>query len=178
MKGNGIMKQQTRKRIIIILLACVSVFALYCVVWAVYVSRVYSPFIKGLDGAKTVESDGYFYYVATPSFLSFTGNLAVAESRKDKDVFEDSSVDLIIWPQMNGEYKVLVQVETPKERVDEYNTKSAMYGFYLNSDLKPDLTDEETIQSYYEHKEFFEENWDKIENALDKARATFDLSIG
>ena len=60
--------------------------------------------------------------------------------------------------------------------MDEYNTKSAMYVFYLNSDLKPDLTDEETIQSYYEHKEFFEEKWDKIENVLDKARATFDLS--
>lgn len=172
------MNKQVKKTIMIILLACVSVFALYCVVWIVYVSRVYLPFIKALDGSKNTESDGYFYYVATPSFLSFNGNLAVGESRKDKDVFEDSSVDLIIWPQINGGYKVLVQVETPKEKIDEYNTKSAMYGVYLNSDLKPDLSDEETVQSYYEHKEFFKENWDKIENALDKACAAFDLSLG
>ncbi len=172
------MNKQIKKTLLIFLSVCASVFALYCVIWAVYVSTVYSPFIKALNGADTVESEGYFYHVKAPSFLSFTGNLAVGESRKDKDAFEDSSVDLIIWPQMNGEYKVLVQVETPKEKVDEYSTKSAMYGFYLNSDLKPNLSDEETVQSYNEHKEFFEENWDKIENALDKARATFDLSIG
>ena len=52
------MNKQIKKTLLIILSVCASVFALYCVVWAVYVSTVYSPFIKALNGADTIEYTG------------------------------------------------------------------------------------------------------------------------
>lgn len=167
------MDEHIKKKVRAILLMIAAVFVIYNIIWFIYVYKVYSPFVDALGKDRYAQVDGYEYYVAIPHYLSFTGNLTAGESNKNRDIYNETSVSLIIWPRFDGTYKVHARVETPKVKEDEFSSSSAIYGFDLNGDLKPDLSDKD----YNEHKEFFDENYEKIEDVLVKAQSTFNIDL-
>ncbi len=160
-----------------ILIGCTAVVAVYSVIWVIYANVVFSPYIKALGGKKTAVIDGYEFSVFTPTYPSFSGNLAVNEIKNGRDVYNETSAGLLIWPGFNGKYRVHVMVETPTEIYDDYHSGSNIYGFEMNAEMKPDLSTEEYADNFNDHKEFFEENRDKIEDMLKKTRSAFNISL-
>lgn len=58
-----------------------------------------------------------------------------------------------------------------------YSSGSYIFGYELNSELKPDLSTQEFEDNYNEHKDFFEDNWDKVETMLKKTQSLFNISL-
>ena len=166
-----------KKNVIKILIACAALVVVYTIIWTVYVDIVYLPYIKALDGEKSAVIDGYEYTVCTPIYPSFSGNLSVKESKRNRDVYSETTAGLLIWPSINGECRFHVMLETPTEIYDEYSSGSYIYGYELNSELKPDLSTQEFEDNYNEHKDFFEDNWDKVETMLKKTQSVFNISL-
>lgn len=167
------MNEHIKKKVKAYLLIITAVFVIYNMIWFFYIYKVYLPFLNALGKERYIEENGYEYYVAIPHYLSFSGNLSAGESHKNRDIYNETSVSLIIWPRLNGTYRVNARVETPKEKEDEYHSSSAIYGFDLNSDMKPDPSD----VNYNEHKEFFDTNLKKIDDVLAKAQSKYDICL-
>lgn len=161
-----------------ILMVLIVAIIIYSVIWAVYVNVVYTPYTKALGGNTTAVIGDYEYTVYAPTYPSFAGNLAVNEIKEGRDVYNESTAGLIIWPGINGKCKIHVMMETPKEKYDEYSSGSHIYGFDIDTDLNPDMSTNESRTEYNEHKEFFEDNWDKIEDIISNTKTVFDISSG
>ncbi len=167
-----------KKAIKWLIISVVLLFGIYNIIWIVYVQYRYYPFVKALGDNTYWEDDGYVYYIKIPDYLSFTGNLSIDESKIGRDVHSETTVGILIWPKFGGGYTVVAQVETPTI-VDEStrSSHSEMYSILLNDEMKPDLSIEENGNAYYKHKTIYDDNWEKIEDALEKARIRWHINI-
>ena len=153
-------------------------FGIYNIIWLVYVQYRYYPFIKALGDNTYWEDDGYVYYIKTPDYLSFVGNLSIDEYKTGRDIYNETTVGILIWPQIDGGYTVAAQVQTTA--IADYSARSVcstMYSIMLNDDMTPDLSTEANANSYYEYQTIYEDNWEKIEAVLEKARIRWHINI-
>lgn len=116
------------KKKLVIFLVVLGVLVLgYNAVWLInlqkYVKLGHKIGYSEYYGAYAIEKDGYVFSVKKPRYLSFTGNLAVAEKRhytQNKSEYEYT--DLLVWPNFTGGYTIGVRickesVEFGEERV-------------------------------------------------------------
>ena len=148
------------KKWIKVLLAIGIIFFLYIEVWGTYVIFRYEPFRKKLGdtvGYKTssLEKDGYRYSVFKPHFLSFTGNLHIADKsiRQNDEIY----VDLIIWPCGINGYKVGVGIYRPTTYYSEYSSYRVVTNMMLDKNMN-------LLDDTPENRALYEQNLDKIEN--------------
>lgn len=106
--------KSTSKKIIIIVLALVVAFGVYNIAWFSWRYIKYNDYITDnmetfLDSKSYVytDSDGYDYNLKLPDYLSYTGNLCVAES--------DGKCALLIWPNVFGGNKYGLQIDINDE---------------------------------------------------------------
>lgn len=126
------------KKILIIVLVLFFIFAIYNSAWFVWRYFKYSEyttdnmevFIENNSYIYT-DNDGYDYNVKLPDYLTYTGNLCVAEP--------DGKYALIIWPNVFSGYEYGAQLEINGE----------IYSIMLNDDLSAqDSQFDEIIDEY------------------------------
>lgn len=147
-------KQSKAKKIVIIVLALVMAFGVYNLVWFSWRYIKYNHYVTDnmetfLDNKSYVytDNDGYNYNVKFPEYLSYTGNLCVADS--------DGKCALLIWPNIFGGNKYGVQIDKDDE----------VYSIMLNENLTAqDKKYDEIVDEY--SKEIsnlfqrYEKQWD------------------
>ncbi len=161
------MKKVSKK--VLILLFCVMIFLVINVLWYVLIYTPYHNLEKVLDYDANkkeyiyVDSDGCSYSVGTPYYLGTTGNLAITEKLivRDDKLLTDSTVNLIIWPNLNGEYDYGVDIRLHEFKDGKMYTDS--YQINLDNSRNPiDFLDDKT-------KEVFDSHTEKIELMYEKA---------
>lgn len=81
-------------------------FIIWNVMWFSYTTK-YSAYTETVPRNElglylVTDAEGYNYSVKKPIYLSFTGNLSVVHLEKE--------IDLIIWPNWNGEFEYGVRL--------------------------------------------------------------------
>ena len=142
-------KISPKRKIILIVLLVLLVFIVYNVIWYFGCYRIYQNYQSEIpevadSGVRVyVDDDGYNYSVKLPSYLSWTGNLAVTE--------ENIDYALIIWPgALGGEAEI---------------------GFFLideSTEYQIELTNKTTAANL-EFQELVDENLEIITMLYDKA---------
>lgn len=94
------------------------------IIWFSITSVKYNKFIKDLPRFGSIYSygtlkDGYNYHVKKPSYLSYTGNLAVSNN--------ETGELLIIWPLIFGGYEYGIRLEED----------GIGYEFYVDENMNP-----------------------------------------
>lgn len=89
-----------------ILIIFVSLILLYNLAWVGVFYLKYTPYTENIpkreNGIYLLSERGYHYSVKKPSYLSFTGNLAITNDEDD--------LSLIIWPLLTGGYEYGLQI--------------------------------------------------------------------
>ncbi len=167
-----------KKRSIVfkIIITLIALFAIYNVYWLVFSYIRWKPLCEQVgyneqfgDYTKIVGEletyDRYIYYVALPRYLTFSGNLSLAQTAVDGST--RPTVDLLIFPEIGG-YRVETQIIFNK--TDEKETTMETGGtIILNEHME--FYDEPTE----EEKELFEKYKPEIEHTFDKMREVWDL---
>ena len=109
-------KNTFKRGLEIFLAVLLGLFAVYNAVWFAYREIRYSPFTENVPktyGVYLTSKDDISYSVSKPSYLSFTGNLALTD--------ENTAEGLIIWPEFLSGYKyaALIEARTEKENGKE-----------------------------------------------------------
>ncbi len=167
-----------KKRSIVfkIIITLIALFAIYNVYWLVFSYIRWKPLCEQVgynerfgDYTKIVGEletyDRYIYYVALPRYLTFGGNLSLAQTAVDGST--RPTVDLLIFPEIGG-YRVETQIIFNK--TDEKETTMETGGT---------ITLNENMEFYGEptekEKELFEKYKPEIEHTFDKMREVWDL---
>jgi len=110
---------KTYRRVILVI---VFLIATYHLAWLGVYYIKYNPYTENIpqteSGVYLLSKDGYHYSVKKPSYLSFTGNLAITNEKDD--------LSLIIWPLLTGGYEYGLQI------LGDNNT---FYSFVVDSEL-------------------------------------------
>ena len=131
------MMKITGKKICILI---VSITVVLNLGWFLMTTYKYAKFVEAVPKNKwglyfVVKEDGYMYSVKKPDYLTFTGNLAVADNKKMEALF--------IWPLMSGGY------EYGYRRQDN----GAAYEIYVDENMEPIHKDDMVeVQKIKEHK--------------------------
>ena len=167
-----------KKRSIVfkIIITLIALFAIYNVYWLVFSYIRWKPLCEQVgynerfgDYTKIVGEletyDRYIYYVALPRYLTFGGNLSLAQTAVDGST--RPTVDLLIFPEIGG-YRVETQIIFNK--TDEKETTMETGGT---------ITLNECMEFYGEptekEKELFEKYKPEIQHTFDKMREVWDL---
>lgn len=128
-----------------ILIAIIILFAVWNLGWFLIITTKYHEFIEDIPKNEwgrhfITKEDGYIYSVKKPDYLSFTGNLGVANNKKGDA--------LIIWPLMSGGYEYGFRLQ--KDGV--------AYEIYVDENMEP-INKEDTVavQKVIEFKAELEE---------------------
>ena len=167
-----------KKRSIVfkVIITLIALFAIYNVYWLVFSYIRWKPLCEQVgyneqfgDYTKIVGEletyDRYIYYVALPRYLTFSGNLSLAQTAVDGST--RPTVDLLIFPEIGG-YRVETQIIFNK--TDEKETTMETGGtITLNENMEfyGEPTEEE--------KELFEKYKPEIQHTFDKMREVWDL---
>lgn len=150
-------KRKVRRYIFITLLA---LFLIYNIFWFLCIYRPYTLLGEEIsqkeDGSYCYIEDGISYYVSPPQYLDLTGNLSIGPaSIRDGD----SIVNLILWRNIDGSYRVGVSLEAYKLDSDgtveceaaRFEMDEDMNIYDSNPALEELLKDNiEIIEHYYE----------------------------
>lgn len=104
------MKKNKAKKVVLIIAIIVLLFGIYNLLWYFTTQSKYTNYSEGMDEFVANKSyvlnpgNGYLYNVKYPDYLTFTGNLAVAD--------ENNEVSLIIWPSFYGEDEYGIRITT------------------------------------------------------------------
>ncbi|WP_422659872.1 hypothetical protein ACK8P5_04925 [Paenibacillus sp. EC2-1] len=116
-------KKNLKVPLIILVSILLLLFAAWNIAWILLTNNRYEDFLKAVPKSKfgnhIIRKDDYVYGVNRPTYLSFTGNLSVNNSKEGKL--------LIIWPLMNGKYEYGIMIKK----------KDKVYQVHLNHDLTP-----------------------------------------
>ncbi len=152
----------------------VSIFAVYNIVWAMYVSILYQSFTSKMNGLKQLKTDEYTYYVKKPNYLSFVGNLSISENVDFAGEEKVCSGSLIIWPKLRGKCSVAVNISVTQIDYSKLTRNTEVYGIMLNEKRTPDFTVPGVYEIYMENKELFD-NMELIDSLYDAADDMWDV---
>lgn len=127
-------------------LIIILIFGIWNLSWYAITTIKYNKYVEAIPknkwGLHFIEKDdGYTYSVKKPDYLSFTGNLAVANNEKQEM--------LIIWPLVTGGYEYGFRLQKD----------GLAYEIYVDENLKPinkDATNQVSIQKVEEYKDELE----------------------
>ena len=114
------MKRKNKHKIrIYVFIAMLILFLIYNMFWYVYICRPYvllgEKISQKEDGCYWYVENGIGYYVAPPKYLAMTGNLSIGPASIGDG---DNVVNLIIWRNIDGTYRVGVSLEAYKIKED------------------------------------------------------------
>ena len=167
-----------KKRSIVfkIIITLIALFAIYNVYWLVFSYIRWKPLCEQVgyneqfrDYSKFVgelgEYDRYLFYVSLPRYLSFAGNLSIAQTAVPGDA--RPTVDMLIFPEIGG-YRIETQIITHKSSESE-----------VVLEVGGRVILNENMEFYYEpteeEKELFEKYNAEIKHAFDIMRSVWDL---
>lgn len=146
-----------RRYVFVTLLA---LFLIYNVFWLFCIYKPYATLGEKIsqkeDGSYWYVENGISYYVAPPKYLHMTGNLSIGPASVEDG---DSIVNLILWRNIDGTYRVGVSLEKYKLNVDgtveceskKFEMDEDMNIYDSNTALEELLSDNiEIIEHYYE----------------------------
>lgn len=152
------MRNDIRKKVIIIIIL---LFATINILWASIVNIKYNKYVKAIPKNSfgtysMVDDDGYNFNVKKPDYLSFIGNLGIANYTTGEA--------LIIWPKITGEYEFGLRLQNEEMVLDAY----------IDKDLK-------SLHKNSKHAEYvnkqIEEHRGEIEKLFKLADELWDLNI-
>lgn len=111
------------------------------------------------------------YYVAPPKYpFEFYGNLAISDFRSSDLKSGDVLVDMIIWPSVNGTYKVGFMLQIVEELELDENIAGKSY-IISTKNVSFELDEQKNFLHEYneEEKKLFEENRQKVDAYYEKA---------
>ena len=159
-----------------IIITLIALFAIYNVYWLIFSYIRWKPLCEQVgyneqfkDYSKFVgelgEYDRYLFYVSLPRYLSFEGNLSIAQTAVPGDA--RPTVDMLIFPEIGG-YRIETQIITHKSSESEVVLEVGGR-VILNENME--FYDEPTE----EEKELFEKYNAEIKHAFDIMRSVWDL---
>lgn len=102
--------------------------------------------------------DGYTYSISKPRFLSLNWNLHISENIIIRDdLFEETTVDLLIWPYGINDYKVRFGITKTTINHDEHSIQSISTDMMFDKNMN-------LLDDTPENRELYEQNLDKIEH--------------
>ena len=143
------------KKILKVFSVILAVFLVFNIIWALMVFPKYKDYKNAVGYDEQRErwycrEDDYIYSVSSPDYLSFTGNLSVSEvmkMKKDGTIENKTNCSIIIWPELNGEYKFGANIGI---RNDDNSITS--YKYYIDEKIQP------VNELVGEDKNIFEDN--------------------
>ena len=167
-----------KKRSIVfkIIITLIALFAIYNVYWLIFSYIRWKPLCEQVgyneqfkDYSKFVgelgEYDRYLFYVSLPRYLSFEGNLSIAQTAVPGDA--RPTVDMLIFPEIGG-YRIETQIITHKSSESEVVLEvGGRVILNENMEFYGEPTEEE--------KELFEKYKPEIQHTFDKMREVWDL---
>ncbi len=166
------MKKKFKKRYILFIV--LGIFVIYNIIWMINFSY-YNKMKKALGYHERYQryvlvEDDFTYSVATPDYLSFTGNYAISQSVRPKVDEIVETVDMIIWPNLlKNKYEVgisFVKHNTYKVSENEIGTESTETRVLLDENMNP--LDEESEYVLSKHPEYMERIKMMYQKAYDK----------
>ena len=167
-----------KKRSIVfkIIITLIALFAIYNVYWLVFSYIRWKPLCEQVgyneqfgDYTKIVGEletyDRYIYYVALPRYLTFGGNLSLAQTAVDGST--RPTVDLLIFPEIGG-YRIETQIIFNQSEEGEVTMET---GGTITLNEHMEFYGEPTE----EEKELFEKYKPEIQHTFDKMREVWDL---
>lgn len=159
-------KNTFKRRLAIFLAVLLVLFAVYNAVWFAYREIRYSPFTENVPktyGVYLTSKDDISYSVSKPSYLSFTGNLALTD--------EKTTEGLIIWPEFLSGYKYAAVIEA---RTEKENGREIPVLAYIMIDKDGNWADDSGYFGKRE-KEKFNEKQEDIKEWLRLANEMWNL---
>ena len=167
-----------KKRSIVfkIIITLIALFAIYNVYWLIFSYIRWKPLCEQVgyneqfkDYSKFVgelgEYDRYLFYVSLPRYLSFEGNLSIAQTAVPGDA--RPTVDMLIFPEIGG-YRIETQIITHKSSESEVVLEvGGRVILNENMEFYGEPTEKE--------KELFEKYKPEIQHTFDKMREVWDL---
>ena len=167
-----------KKRSIVfkVIITLIALFAIYNVYWLVFSYIRWKPLCEQVgyneqfkDYSKFVgelgEYDRYVFFVSLPRYLSFAGNLSIAQTAVPGDA--RPTVDMLIFPEIGG-YRIETQIITHKSSESEVILEvGGCVTLNENMEFYGEPTEEE--------KELFEKYNAEIKHAFDIMRSVWDL---
>lgn len=140
------MSNKKHKIIIALIIAAAAIFAVYNVVWLVFVHTKYYNYQKAVGYDEQLQryyyrdQDDYVFSVRHPNYLGFTGNLSINPviTGDDSAAAQDIRVHLTIWPSAFGDdQEFSVAIQLPDKDNAESGIKYKNYDFMLDDDQNP-----------------------------------------
>lgn len=155
------MKQKRKIGIIkYLLIVLLLAFVVYNVFWYICIYKPYTSLGEMIGEKK----DGYYwhvedkisYYVAPPSYLDTTGNLAIGPATiRDGD----DAVQIIIWRNIDGTFRVGVSLETYEVKSDG-TVKCDSAKFEMDEEMNLFESNESVEALLEENRDIIEEYFD------------------
>ena len=169
---------KTKKPIKVAFIFLIILIILFNAFWFLNNSLVYSKYKKAVGyNAKShdysINKDGYLYYVKTPSYPQFTGNLSINKEVRlveaNKAVY---SCAIIIWPSLFGKLEIGITIEKY-----EANTTNGMTGMDMQSLLSCYVDKNLNLIGNYtnEQKKVFEENYTLVQETWSHTKEVFKI---
>lgn len=159
-------KNTFKRGLAIFLTVLLSAFAVFNVVWFAYRQIRYSPFTENvpeIHGVYLTSKDGISYSVSKPSYLTFTGNLALTD--------EKTTEGLLIWPEFPSGYKYAAVIEA---RTEKENGREIPVLAHIMIDENGNWIDDSENYGKKE-REIFEEKQEEIKEWLRLANEMWNL---
>lgn len=157
------------KKVKIIVCGILSVCVGYLLLWNIYVTRTFQPYIKKLGGTwngnmYVLQQEDYTYCVVPPVFPKVTGNLAITENLiVDEDGKAEDTASILIWLLPGNQKEIGISVETSGNNQDEYSIERVEEEFYLDGAMQLEQPVDEHIRQVYQ------DNYEKIQELYSKA---------
>lgn len=106
-------KNTFKRGLAIFLAVLLGLFAVYNAVWFAYREIRYKPLTENIEnryGVYLTAIDDVCYSVSKPSYLSFTGNLSLADA--------ETHEGLIIWPAFPSGYRYAADIVVRTDKAD------------------------------------------------------------
>lgn len=140
----------------------VGLIILYNLSWLGVYYLKYDPYTEDIpkteNGKYILKDNGYHFSVKKPSYLSFTGNLAVTNNKDD--------LSLIVWPLLTGGYEYGLQILGPD---------NTYYSVMIDNKLN--YLDEKDIEPVDKDRinELLKENKSEIKKIMSEAKRVWGM---
>ena len=169
---------KTKKPIKVAFIFLIILIILFNAIWFLNNSLVYSKYKKAVgynaqSRDYSINKDGYLYYVKTPSYPQFTGNLSITKEVRLKEGSKSIySCDIIIWPSLFGKSEIGITIEKY-----EAKTTNDMTGMDMQHLLTCYVDENLNLIGNYtnEQKKVFEENYTLVQETWSHTKEVFKI---